>query len=302
MPGKVLPTSDLAFKKILASEDHKTVTQGFIKDFFDVHVEVDDIRIVNPYSIHAYQEAAENGTYQVLRETLRDTTFDLSLADMTVEMQLTNQDVFLYRGFLYMGDLFRQGYDKLGHQRAGDRYGGLRPVWKMDLLRQPFFDDDLPFRLLLPHDPVRHVTLKPEVFRWGLFEMTKPGAPPELARWRDFLLSGKAGDDDPEYLHEAASIIDNVNMTREEREMISIQEKAEADYQTDLYYAEKKGRDEGIEQGIEQGMQRGTLGAKLDAARAALRRGFGREDIVAITGLDAATVDGLADELALSSV
>jgi len=288
-PQTVLPTSDLAFKKILASNDHKTVTQGFIKDFFGVHVEVDDIHIVNPYSIHAYREAAENGTYPVLRETLRDTTFALSVADMTVEMQLRPQSTFLYRGFFYMGEVFRQGYNKLAHQHAGDRYGGLRAVWVADLVDGALFDDDLAFRMLEPYDPARRVGVTPEVFRWGVFEMTKPGAPPQLARWRDFLRSGKVGDGDPAYLREAASIIDNANMTQEERDMISAQERYEADRQTDLYYAEQGGITKGIEQG--------ALETKLANARSALRHGLSRADVADIIGLDAATVDQLADEL-----
>jgi len=285
MPEKVLPTSDLAFKKILASNDHKTVTQGFIKDFFGVLVEVDDIRIVNPYSIRAYREAVGDGSRPVLRETLRDVTIELSLADVTVELQLRPQTTFLYRGFLYLAEVFLRGYNKFGHQHTGDRYDGLRPVWVADLVAGTLVDDGVAFRMLEPFDRVRGVGVSPEVFRWGIFEMTKPGAPPELARWRDFLLSGKAGDDDPEYLHEAASIIDNANMTQEERDMISAKEFAEADYYAGLYYAEKKG------------VEQGTFGAKLDAARAALRLRLTHEQVMAITGLDVATVDQLADEL-----
>jgi len=293
----------LAFKKILASNDHKTVTQGFIKDFFDVHVELGDIHIVNPYSIHAYQEATTDGTFPVFRETMRDATFELALADMTVELQLRPQTSLVYRGFLYMVELFLQGYNKVGYQRVGDRYGGLRPVWAVDLVDGMLFpDDDLPFRLLLPHDPIRHVTLSPEVFRWGIFEFTKPGAPPELARWRDFLKSGQAAASDPEYLHEAASIIDNANLTQEERDMISAQERFEADYQTDMYYAEKRGYERALDYVRKLGPKQGAYEATLDLARDALQGGLTRERVVAITSLDAATVDRLADELAPRAV
>jgi len=281
----------------LASEDHKSVTQGFIKDFFGVVVELDNIHIVNPYSIHAYQEATKDGgTYQVLRETLRDTTFDLRVADMTVEMQLRPQSTFPLRGFMYMEDLFRQGYDKVGYQRAGDRYGGLRPVWRVDIVGGTLVPDGEPFRMLEPWDRLREVGLTTEVFRWAILELGKAGAPPELARWRDFLLTGAVAADDPAYLREAATIIDHANMSQEERDMISIEEKAEADYQSDLYYAEKRGRGEGREQGIQQG----AFDAKLDDARAALQLHLTHDQVMAITGLDAGTVDRLADELGLT--
>jgi len=82
-------------------------------------------------------------------------------------------------------------------------------------------------------------------------------------------------------------------MTLEERNMISAQEKAQADYDADMYWAEQGG--------IEQGIEQGTSQAKLDAARAAFRWGVSRDGVMAITGLDAATVDQLADELVPTS-
>ena len=44
---RILPTDDLATKKVLASEENKDVLAGLIGDFFDVVVE--DLTIISPY-------------------------------------------------------------------------------------------------------------------------------------------------------------------------------------------------------------------------------------------------------------
>ena len=44
-------TNDLLFKKMLASEENKDITQGFIKDFCGLDAACEDIHIMNPYSI-----------------------------------------------------------------------------------------------------------------------------------------------------------------------------------------------------------------------------------------------------------
>ncbi|MCL1912386.1 MAG: Rpn family recombination-promoting nuclease/putative transposase [Eubacteriaceae bacterium] len=53
------PTNDLLFKKMLASEEPKDITQGFIRDFFGIEADLGEINIVAPYSINAYKAALE---------------------------------------------------------------------------------------------------------------------------------------------------------------------------------------------------------------------------------------------------
>jgi len=48
-------TNDLMFKKLLASEEHKDILQGFIKDFCGLDVECSEIQIETPYSIDLYK-------------------------------------------------------------------------------------------------------------------------------------------------------------------------------------------------------------------------------------------------------
>ena len=299
MPDKalataVLPTSDLAFKKILASNDHKSVTQGFIKDFFGVHVEVDDIHIVNPYSIKSYPKPGKDKS-QVLRETRRDVTIELNLADVTVELQLYRDPAFVQRSFYYLADLYTHRYDPNpdGVDQGPARFAGLRPTWSLSIMGQRLIDDHEAFHMNILADEISGEPFLPQLVRFGFYELTKPDPNPVTAKWRDFLLTGVAQADDPSYLREAASIIDYVNLSPRERDMVTWQQKNADYYDGGLYWAKQ----EGIEQGIEQG----TSQAKLDAARAAFRWGVSRDGVMAITGLDAATVDQLADELVPTS-
>ena len=62
---RISPTNDLAFKKVLASEENKDILGGLINDFFDVTAE--EIVIENPYSIASYIEHVKGGEVVVLR-------------------------------------------------------------------------------------------------------------------------------------------------------------------------------------------------------------------------------------------
>jgi len=285
-----LPTSDLAFKKILASEDHKSVTRGFIKDFFGVDVELDDIRIVNPYSIKAYPKPGRGkrrGKGQMLRETRRDITIEATVADVTVEMQLYWDPAFVLRSLYYALDLFmrRYGLNRDTDTAGGvDGFAGLVPVWSISILGRPYFEDTRAYRMGVLCDEDTGELFEPRLIRWGFYELTKTDDNAARARWARFLQTGVATADDPEYLREAASIIDTVNMTPEERDMITEQQKAE-----DRYWG-----------GLRGAKIEGIRDAKLDAARAALGLHLTHDQVMAITGLDAATVNRLADELGLT--
>jgi len=56
MTERIPPTSDLAFRKILASPENRDVLQGIIGDFFEIRPAIEDITIANTYDIKAYRE------------------------------------------------------------------------------------------------------------------------------------------------------------------------------------------------------------------------------------------------------
>jgi len=284
MPHVIRPTSDLGFKKILASDDHKTITQGFIADVFGLQVSVNEIDIRNPYSIKAYEEHIKaEGVQQRLHQTLRDITISVNAVDVTVELQICREISFVKRAYYYMADLYTSHY----HQGFGDdRYASLRPVWSVNILGEPMFTCAHPWHMFTLHDTVLDEPLVPQLARLGFFELSKmEEVSPQLTRWRNFLNSGVADDTDPSYLQEAASIISYVNLSRKERAMDKLLEKAIATREAEMHCAMEEGRVEGARD------------ARLANAMAALRMGISHADVAQITGLDAATVDELAQQM-----
>jgi len=280
----VMPTTDLGFKKILASNEHKTITQGFIADFFGLHVKLDDIHIVNPYSIKTYPDPTQDDPAQILRHTSRDVTVEVDLVDMTVELQMRHQPTFVQRAYYYLADLYTSGYNRDLDTASldPDRYSSLRPAWSINILGEAMFDCPHSYHMFTLHDHATGEELAPELVRFGFYELTKTDAQPQMARWRDFLTTGQASASDPDYLREAASIIEYINLSPQERHMIDAMEKASADYDAGLYWA----RHDGIQE------------TRLSTGRAALRLGIPHDQVAEITSLDADTVSQLAEELA----
>ena len=64
-------------------------------------------------------------------------------------------------------------------------------------------------------------------------------------------LTGTFSQSAPEYIKKAATIIDYVNLSKEEQTVTDALEKASATYDAQLLYAEEKGIGQGHEQGLD---------------------------------------------------
>ena len=142
---RILPTGDLAIKKVLASEENKDVLVGLIEDFFDVVVE--DLTIVNPYSIAAYREFDKGGEITVLRQTIKDVAATFRTADFISEAQVQKSSFFDERSILYPLERFCGNYNKAGQMTMDSqgrpiRYSSLRPVYSLNILGYTHFPDD----------------------------------------------------------------------------------------------------------------------------------------------------------------
>jgi len=226
-----------------------------------------------------------------LRQTLRDVTARVDTVDVTLEMQVQRVGSFVERAFYYLTDLYGSHYDDHDH-----RYSDLRPVWSMNVMGQPVFGCRHPLHMFVLWDVAHGEPLAPELARLGFFELSKTGLPDHLAQWRDFFLTGKAKDDDSSYIKQAADIIRWANLSQEERDMDKLLEKALATREAEIDYARQEAHREGLREGLQQGMQQGDREARLANARVALKLGITSADVAEITGLDAATVDRLAQE------
>jgi len=101
---RILPTSDLGFKKVLASEENKDILAGLIQDFFEIKAE--DIVIEKPYSIAVCKELIENEEITKLRQTLKDVAVSFKVADFVSEAQIKKTLFYEERALYYPFERF----------------------------------------------------------------------------------------------------------------------------------------------------------------------------------------------------
>ena len=300
----VLPTYDLAFKKLFANDEHPEIVQGFLKDFLDFDLDIAQIRIKNPDSIrHANIEAnVESDEANLLRATYRDITIAIDTADITIEMQLVRQSKYLQRALYYLADLYTSNYGT--DTAANSLFDSLKPVWSISILGFNLFADDVAFRVFSLRDEDAGVALEPKLLRLGFLELRKPIDSKAQARWRKFFISGKVDPDAPQYLKNAAAVIAYHNLTAKERKMIDAEtkardisraimaglkeeaaEEAAKEAAKEVAAAHAKALSEGKAAGIAEGRAEGIAQGRRETAQAMLSRGFDLEVVADLTGL-----------------
>jgi hypothetical protein len=257
MTERIMPTNDLAFKKIMTTHGNEDILQGIIGDFFDFRPEIGDINITIPYSIKAYQEVfrTEDGEEiwaAKLREIIRDVSADIKFVDFGAEIQIRKEAFFTERSLHYTFSRFCGNYNRRGEMktRADGRFylhSSLKPVYTLNILGYKFFPgDDDALRVMTLYDRKRHKAFEIEYVTVAYFELTKNNVESENQRhWKIFFTTGEASEDAPEYIRKAARVIDRANLNREEQDMIDRLEMAEEIYQNTLYATHLDGIEEG---------------------------------------------------------
>jgi len=284
-PPLVLPTNDLAFKKLLSSPEHKEVARGFIGAFFGPEVAAGDITITNPYAIVG--NPRDEGERRRLLKTFRDITFTVGLADLTVELQVRRERWFEQRALYYAFDLFNGHYHEVPPGEDEDRmswYESLRPVYSLNVLGHEHFS----CRHAVHMFPLKEVLWPGEglELRWlrvGFVEFWKDVFASEGQRlWSEFLRSGVAPAGAPGYLEEAATIIKYMNLTGEEKAVIDLAEKDRALRVSEWANELEDAREEGEARGVAIGEARGEDRARRQMIEMALAGGRSFEDIAEV--------------------
>ena len=269
---RILPTSDLGFKKVLASEENKDILAGLIKDFFEIKAE--DIVIEKPYSIAVCKELIENEEVSKLRQTLKDVAASFKSADFVSEVQIRKTLFYEERALYYPFERFVQNYSKIGTIKIGLdgkplRYSSLRPIYALNILGYTLFEeDDDTLRIFELYDPKRNKRFK-RLLRVGFFELGKTNIETvNQKHWRHYFNTGEASSEAPEYIKKASKIIEYVNLSEEERNVMTAIERLEANDQAEREYLIMESRAMGEAEG------------KLKIAKSMLEDGF-KPEIVA---------------------
>ena len=247
---EIRPTQDLAYRKCFSSLGNEDILAGLIEDFFGFRPK--DVTIVSPYNISEYWEIYKRiseceGTEEAFEErnrlihTLTDIEADLVVGDYTSEMQAYKSDFFEVRSIYYPFSRFSAGFN-----RAGNRYGDLRPMYALNILTKPFFKHDAAVKSFELFDPFLGIPMDKEWLRIVYFELTKDGFRNDnQALWKKFFLGEQIPDWAPDYIKKAKQVIDISNFGKEERAMVTALELAKADSEAYLNTAKTEGRAEG---------------------------------------------------------
>ena len=305
---RISPTGDLAFKKVLASENNKDILAGLITDFFKFEVIPEEMVIENPYNIEVFSNVVDGVEIPILRQTLTDITASLRTANFISEMQVKKDRSFDKRALYYAFERYCHNYDDKEYVRFGpngrpDRFSSLRPIYSLNLLGEPLFESDVALRFFEMYDIANNEAYIEELIKVGFFELSKPTyqLSANQQHWHDYFTTGEVGPDAPAYLQKASRIIEFVNLSEEERRVATKLEKARAIYDAGLVSAfhdgKDEGRDEGRIEGRNEGRVEGEARKSLEIAKRLIKWEMSLEDIAETTGIDTSALQKLKAEI-----
>ena len=268
-------TNDLLFKKTFTSEGSQDILKNFVEDLTGQSFE--SVEPVNTYDFY-YKETKDNLDKIIARKVgytevdVRAKTSDGS--QVTIEMQVANQEHFKKRCLYYAFKTYVRKYDEAEDPESSDRFGKLRPVYSINITDFDVFDQAKAFQSFALTDKIK----LSEVFRregkeidWledihiSFLSLKNNELPDEddyprtkqLGYWQMFFRGEELPKEAPDYIKRAEKLIDYSNLGSEEKKLVQTISKAQADYLEQLAYAEKKGIEKGIVQGREEGIEKG---------------------------------------------
>jgi hypothetical protein len=276
------------YKKTFASNGNEDITIGLIHDFFGLMPK--KLIFKMPYSIDAYRELVEKKEISTLRQSIKDVSASMITADFIGELQMKKLRYFDERFFLYLCDDYRSNYNEAekmakivaeakakGITPRVNRYSSLKPVYQLIILGENHYTDEHPLRIFEPYDPKRELRPDRKLFKQAYFELGKDKAKLETANqryWHDYFVSGEVATSAPAYIQRAVELLAVSSLSKEEREVMSLVERAVADYEADMADAEYE--------------------AECRIARRLLNMGMSHDNIQKATGLELGEIENLA--------
>ena len=230
IPRKIiLPTNDLAFRKLFASPQNKDILIGIINDFFGL--DIVDVQIANPYNFEEFNK-------QIDKKGLYVTTVDVvcTVADGTkyfIELQFLSVEYFIERTVYYTFEQYCANYGIKQLMKNQDiKYSSLSPTYSINILGYKHFKDNAAIHKFCLYDIENEMKLTDnDLILVGFLELPKSdtSVDPNIKYWQEFFNTGKANDNAPDYIKKAGAEIELTNFSKEERDMISRAEKTEQD-------------------------------------------------------------------------
>jgi predicted transposase/invertase (TIGR01784 family) len=180
-----------------------------------------------------------------------------------MEIQIYKDAFFNYRALYYATDRFCGNYNIAGEMKINARgnpirYSSLRPIYALNILENNYFNENRhAFHLFELYNRENGLIFPGSILNIAFFELNKSEVKQKHTHWREYFLTGDTSKDAPAYIKKATQVIEHINFNKEEKEMYSELEKAQADYESQMYTSWLYGKNEGREEGIKEGRNEG---------------------------------------------
>lgn len=258
MPLGVRPTVDFAFKLLLGSPDHTSITVHFLNAVLGGSTPITRVTILNPF----LEKESDEGKFSVLDVRAEDGLG----RQLNIEMQTSLPAGLAQRLTYYVSCLY---VDQL---KEGDGYVHLRPAVSICVLERALFPEQPQLHLGFQLRDLHGLTLADEL-QIHLVELSKSRATAHnlnevspLERWAFFLRHAEVLEADqvrellpePEF-DEAVGVLEMIVRTPEQESLYQARLKFQRDEVARLEQARAEGEQLGQARGEQLGQARGEL-------------------------------------------
>ncbi|MDR2833706.1 MAG: Rpn family recombination-promoting nuclease/putative transposase [Streptococcaceae bacterium] len=291
--------NDVAFKKLLGSDENKQVTKQLLEDIFGIKIQ--HITLLNPYHIDKMKEKKK------LMYTQVDVLIELENGKkVSIELQNQRKEFFQQRSLYYLSKAYMRSYNDPQYQEYFDdkedfRYSSLKGAIGLNFLNYTQFKDDkLPLHLYsLKEEQTQKAFVEENHFALYFIELNKHHyASGKLKEWMILLKNGENISKRPEFLENVYKPVRKLRMSLEEELEAEEREKDWQDYlATKLYFENglkrkdkevqeaKKAQEiaeNNLKQGIEQGIEQGINENQIQMLKVLKEKGFKKSEIESI--------------------
>ncbi len=223
---KVLPTTDMLFKKLFTSPDSTHILKAFVRDILGK--EFKSLKPRETYYIDSYKRAF-NADPELMRTEVDILAETEDGSHVTIEMQVQPHDYFIERAVFYLGEAYRSS---LGNQEIEDfissnNFSALRPTYGINIVDFHLFDKEGPatrrFGVVdLDTNEILQSSQGEDLIIISFFSLINKNVDRNSPayHWQQFFKTGKVADDAPDYLKDAQKKVNFYSLEEDEREMI----------------------------------------------------------------------------------
>ena len=270
----VLPYYDLVFKKTFSSPENIHISEGLLKDLAAYDplglMSVTSLEVETPYNFKDVNQLVADNPHDILTTEVDFACRDQNGVRFLLEMQIKALSYLEERLTYNVAQKYTQLYGNVSKKDV--KYQNLQPVISITILYDNYYNDPHAIRYLRPYDERIHAYKKnPNIGLEIVIELKKDisNLPLNLQHWIHYFKTGKALENAPSYIREAAKLTEITSYTKEERKLLDRIDRAQQTLLAREHYV------------TEQVMKQKSI----EIAKNLVNRGIALDVIVEATGL-----------------